>query len=178
MVWVRAAGIGLLAYGLTAVWLTPSFLKITARNLKYVAQPMTNGSLPLAFACLLVVCLLSWWWAKNDFSKAYAVFVWGSMAMFSLNVLGHYYWDFRISGEPDRLVPELDLVIILGVLELFRRMWTASSITWLKPALTILTIAVTIYFGRYFLRHPWKYYIRDDYTQRQEFIISKPAVVV
>ena len=173
MVWVRAAGIGLLAYGLTAVWLTPSFLTITARNLKYVARPMTNGSLPLAVACLFIVCLLSWWWAKNDLSKAYAVFVWGSMAMFSLNVLGHYYWDFRISGEPDRLVPELDLVIILGVLELFRRMWTASSITWLKPALTILTIAVTIYFGRYFLRHPWKYYIRDDYTQRQEFIISK-----
>ena len=173
MVWVRAIGIGLLAYGLTAVWLTPSFLTITARNLHYVARPMTQGSLPLALGCLLVIGVLSRRWAYGDPSKTYAVFVWGSMAVISLNVLGNYYWDFRLSGEPERMVPELDLVLILGGIEILRRIWSTSPKPWLKHVLTVLTIASTLYFGRYFLRHPWAYYIRDDHTQRQEFQISQ-----
>jgi hypothetical protein len=38
-VWMRAGAIALLAYGLTAFWLTPSYLAITSRNLAIVSQP-------------------------------------------------------------------------------------------------------------------------------------------
>ena len=173
MVWVRGAGIGLLAYGLSAVWLTPSFLSITARNLHYVAKPMTAGSLPLLIVCLAVFAIVSWWWAKGDRSKMYAVFVGGSVLVFSLNVLGNYYWDFRVSGEPERMVPELDMVLILGFVELIRRLWTSFPNRWMKPVLATATVAATIYCGRHFLKHPWQYYVRSDYTQRQEYVISK-----
>ncbi len=173
MVWLRGAGIGLLAYGLSAVWLTPSFLSITAKNLHYVAKPMTRGSLPLLIACLIAFGVASWWWAKGEDSKTYSVFVGGSVVIFSLNVLGNYYWDFRVSGEPERMIPELDMVLILGFVELIRRLWSAAPNRWLKPVLTAATVAATIYFGRHFLKHPWQYYVRADYTQRHEYEISK-----
>lgn len=38
-VWLRAIGIAVLAYGLSASWLTPSYLLITWNNLKWVSTP-------------------------------------------------------------------------------------------------------------------------------------------
>ena len=172
-VWLRAMGIAALAYGLTAVWLSPSFIAITAHNLRYVSQPSTPISLPLLLVALLVFGSASWWWAHSDKSKAYTVFVAGSLTIFSLNVLGNYYWNFRLFGEPERMVPELDLVMILAMAELLRRAWNISPNRWLKPVLTAVAVAACLYFGRYFLRHPWAYYVRDDYTQRQEYRITK-----
>ena len=37
--WLRAAAIPALAYGLSAFWLTPSYLRITLDNLRYVSSP-------------------------------------------------------------------------------------------------------------------------------------------
>ena len=55
-VWWRAAGICGLAYALCAAWLTPSYLKITAINLQWVAQPGTTWSRVTALTAVMVFC--------------------------------------------------------------------------------------------------------------------------
>ena len=58
---------------------------------------------------------------------AYSVFVFGSLLLIGLNVLGYYYFHFRVIGEPPRLVPELDLVIILAATAILRALWNRRS---------------------------------------------------
>jgi hypothetical protein len=38
-------------------------------------------------------------------------------------VLGHYYFGFRVAGEPGRLVPELDMALILGAVAILEWLW-------------------------------------------------------
>ena len=47
----------------------------------------------------------------------------GCVVFFSLHVLGNYYFNFRVAGEPGRLIPELDMVLILGVLTFVEWLW-------------------------------------------------------
>jgi multidrug transporter EmrE-like cation transporter len=121
--WLRAAAIPALAYGLSAFWLTPSYLRITIENLRYVSSPGNAWSWRCcclaAAAFLLFRCAARL--AKPD--RAYAVFVSGGLLFMGLNVLGHFYFNFRVIGEPHRLVPELDLAMILAGVELLRRLW-------------------------------------------------------
>ncbi len=37
------------------------------------------------------------------------------MVFFSLNVLGNFYFNFRVTGEPTRLLPELDMIYIMVI---------------------------------------------------------------
>jgi len=41
-VWLRSAGVVLLSYGLCAFWLTPSYLKLTVTNLRWISQPAST----------------------------------------------------------------------------------------------------------------------------------------
>jgi hypothetical protein len=38
-------------------------------------------------------------------------------------VLGNHYFNFRVAGEPGRLIPELDMVLILGALLVIEWLW-------------------------------------------------------
>jgi hypothetical protein len=51
------------------------------------------------------------------------VFILCSTVLFSVNVLGNRAFGFRISGEPERLVPELDLVLILATVTVCGWLW-------------------------------------------------------
>ena len=46
-IFVPAAVIPVVAYGLTAFWLVPSYFKVTAENMKYVAEHGTIGATPV-----------------------------------------------------------------------------------------------------------------------------------
>src|SRR6185369_1302400 len=48
------ASIAALAYGLTAWWLVPSYLKVTSENLKLVAEPGTAWSVGILVATIAV----------------------------------------------------------------------------------------------------------------------------
>ena len=58
-------------------------------------------------------------------------------AIISLNVLGHHWTGraFRVAGEPERLVPELDLFLVLVGGEIIRRVWQRER---LAAALLVL----------------------------------------
>jgi len=111
---VRAAAIAALAYGLTACWLTPSYLRVTLENMRLVSQPGHTWSILLEIAMLAAFAAVSWRWARGRTESAWTVFVAGGLARISLYVLGNYYLDFRNLGEPERLCPEFDQFVVLA----------------------------------------------------------------
>ena len=118
-----AIAIPALAYGLTAFWLVPSYFRITSRNMKYVSDPPTPWSFWVALAVAAAFAFASNRLARSRAELTWAVFVAGCAVFFSLNVLGNHFFNFRVAGEPGRLVPELDMVLILGVLAVLEWLW-------------------------------------------------------
>jgi hypothetical protein len=119
-VWLRAAGVVFLAYGLCAFWLTPSYVRITLINLKWVSRPGNFLSL-IAMSIAVVTCgILSFRFGNRRIEREWSIFVVTSAVIFSIYVLGFFFFGFRTAGEPGRLVPELDLVLILAGVELVR----------------------------------------------------------
>lgn len=170
--WLRAAAIALLAYGLCALWLSPSFLRITSRNLAIVSQPGNLWSVLLTLAVGAVFVISTWFLARRGV-KPWPIFVIGSATFFSLNTLGHYYFNFRAAGEPERLIPELDLTLILlcglGLHALWRRFPARG------PRIAIATLALVAvgYPGRVYIGAPWKNLNRtSEYKHRLEYQLS------
>jgi hypothetical protein len=146
----RAAAIAALAYGLTAFWLVPSYVQITLRNMRYVADPGNAWSLVVALAAAAVFAAISWKLAFGRPERAWPLFVGGAAAIFSLNVLGYYYFKLLVIGVPERMVPELDLALILVGVEVFRRrgrLWRAAA---------ILPVALALWFHWPYLKRPWR----------------------
>ncbi len=178
-VWLRAAFIAVLAYGLTACWLSPSYLRVTVENLKLVSEPGNAWSRWLALGVAAAFAAVSARLARGRPERAWGVFVWGSLVFFALNVLGQHYWKFRVAGEPLRLVPELDLVLILAALEALRWMW---GWRWpLRPAwarrlpagCAALLVLLAFSTARHYVRHAWEYFPRDTrFDQRIEYRIT------
>ena len=120
---LTAVAIPALAYGLTAFWLVPSYFRITVRNMKYVSEPPNAWSFCVALTVAVAFAFATHRWARSRPERTWAVFVAGCVVFFSLNVLGNYYFNFRVAGEPGRLIPELDMVLILGVLSVVEWLW-------------------------------------------------------
>jgi hypothetical protein len=118
-----AIAIPALAYGLTAFWLVPSYLRITVHNMQYVSESPNAWSFGVAAVVAAAFGFASYRWARNRPERTWAVFVAGCVVFFSLDVLGNYYFNFRLAGEPGRLIPELDLALILGVLAVVEWLW-------------------------------------------------------
>ena len=140
-IWPRALAIPLLAYGLTAFWLTPSYLRVTSDNLKLISEAGNAWSIWLALAVTGVYLFLSAKWARGNPELLYTVFVAG-FALFSvLNVLGNQYIGFLLAGGPTRLTPEMDLAMILASVEGLRRLWIRGQPASRALALTVVLMS-------------------------------------
>ena len=176
-IWLRALTIPALAYALTAFWLTPAYLKITLYNLRYVSQPGNPFSVAIAIAASLLFAAGSMRLARSRQKVALPVFVTGSLLFMSLNILGYYYFNFRIIGEPLRLIPELDMAIILFGAEALRQVWirpfrSPVSIRTAR-AFVILIVLGAFWPTRHFIRRAWEAYPKEpDYQSRVEYRIS------
>jgi len=163
--------IPLLAYGLTAFWLSPSYLRITLHNMQYVSDQGNSWSGMVAAVTVLVFGFASYKLAKGRPERTWALFVVGALVFFGLNVVGNHFLNFRVIGEPGRLIPELDLVIILGVALLLEFLWLRPG-PWLKIAVAVVLI-VAFATTRHFIRHgrhviePW-----PDYRARVEYRVT------
>jgi len=175
---VRAAAIPALAYGLAAFWLTPSYFRITIENLGLVSSPGNHWSMGLLLAAVVLFALISWRAASGKPQRANAVFVAGGLLFFGLNVLGHYYLGFRVIGEPGRLIPELDLAIILAAAETLRALWNwhfkLPARRRMARALALAVVLYAAWIGRHYVRHAWAIYPRErDYRNRVEYRMSE-----
>jgi SAM-dependent methyltransferase len=170
-VWLRALAIPVLAYALTAFWLTPSYFRITLFNLRYVSEPGNRYSVVLAIVTAVVFGVASRRLAGGKPHLVYPVFVAGSVVLISLDVLGHYYFNFRIIGEPHRLMPEMDMAMLLAAVEASRRLWGSGG----RGARA--AVAVVILFAAWpasrFVTHAWEIYPKEpDYRKRVEYRMS------
>lgn len=167
-VWLRAAAIAALAYGLCAWWLVPSYFKLTARNLMLVALPGNNWSRWAVLAAAAAFLALAWRLGRNKPRSVYPVFLWGSLMIFGLQVLGYYWFGFHITGDPRRFAPELDLLLILAWIEGLRSVWTRHRVL-----AVILTLACFTASAPY-LSRPWAVFLPAlDYRSRVEYRLTE-----
>jgi hypothetical protein len=143
--------IPLAAYGLTAFWLSPSYLRITLHNMQYVSQTGSSWSQMVAAATVIVFGFASYRLARAHKDRTWAVFIVGSLVFFGLNVIGNHFLNFRVMGEPGRLIPELDLVIILAAALLCEWAWRRPG-PWLKIAVAVV-VMVAFASTRHYIRH-------------------------
>ena len=87
-IWLRAAAIAALAYGLTAFWLSPSYLRVTLENMQFVSERGNSWSAALAAVVAAAYAFATWKLARGKPERAWTVFVAGALLFFSLNVLG------------------------------------------------------------------------------------------
>jgi hypothetical protein len=175
-VWLRAAGIAALAYGLAAFWLTPSYLGLTIANMDIVGEPANAWSMGAVLAAAAVFAWLSRRWAGGRKELDWTVFVCGAAAAFSLLVLGRQYLGLRVVGVQTRFVPELDLALILLGLEGLRRVWRARWVRfgWAPRVLAAVLLAAAFLPARHYLRHAWEVYPPDpDYRNRVEYRLTE-----
>jgi hypothetical protein len=166
-----ALAIPLLAYGLTAFWLVPSYLRITLHNMQYVSEKGSTWSILVALATVGIFGFASYKLAGRRPERTWAVFVSGAVVLFAVNVLGHHFLNFRVMGEPGRLIPELDLVFILGAALLLEWLWRHRG-PWAKVAVAVVLVVTFAATGRYIKasRHiiqPW-----PDYKSRVEYRVT------
>jgi hypothetical protein len=166
-----AVAIPALAYGLTAFWLVPSYLRITLRNMKYVSDAPTAWSFWVAAAVGAAFALASYRLAHHRPARTWAVFVGGCVVAFSLDVLGNYYFNFRVAGEPGRLVPELDMVLILGAVTVLKWLWRSPRRV-VRVVAAMVVVAAFATTGRYIRQSRRILPMWPNYTARVEYRIT------
>ena len=171
---LRAAAIPALAFALAAFWLTPSYLRITWDNLRYVAEPGNKYSLAIAAGVAIAFALASFLWAAGRSERVYVVFAAGALLCFGLTVLGYFAFHFLVVGDARRLIPELDMVILIAAAEALRRLGLHKEVLHKKwsgtpaaKAVAILLVAGAAWPARHFVRHAWDFYQPDQNYQRR-----------
>ena len=168
---IPALAIPVFTYGLSAFWLVPSYFKVTIDNMVYVSQHGTTWSIWLALAVTVVFALVSDWLACGKPERAWGVFIAGCVVFFSLNVLGNYYFNFRIAGEPIRLLPELDMIYIMAIVLVLQWMWDRPGIA--LRGVAIVVVLAAFYSAKGYIRHAWHMFpTSPDYRSRVEYRIT------
>ena len=171
LVWVRAAAVAAMAWGLCAFWLTPSFLRITLANMSLVSEAGHVWSGVLGAAAVAVYAAISFRLSRGRPERAWATFCVGAFGLMGLNVMGNQYYDFRVIGEPGRLIPELELAIFLMAGLLFGLL--ARRGRWQRAAAVVLAVACLIP-GAGYVQHAWKVMPpRDTHEHRIEYVLTK-----
>ena len=168
---VPAIAIPVLAYGLAAFWLVPSYFKVTAENLKYVSEHGTTWSIWVAVVVAVAFAVSTDKFARAKPERAWAVFVAGCVVFFSLNVLGGIYFNFRIAGEPVRLLPELDMIYIMAAVLILQWLWDRPGIALRAVVLGVVGAAFWTTAG--YIRHAWHMFpLTPDYQNRVEYRVT------
>jgi hypothetical protein len=166
----RAAAVAAVSYGLTAFWLTPSFMRITIRNLRFVAEKGNDWSLALAGGLGLVFALVTYRWAKGRPERAWPVFGTGALGLIVMNVLGNALFGFRLTGEPSRLLPEFDLALVMGGTALGMWLWNLRPRklpVWAPRAGVAALAALVVFLSKGYLRRMWDVLPADLEPQRR-----------
>jgi hypothetical protein len=166
-----AIAIPIVGYALTAFWLVPSYFKVTTENMKYVSEHGTTWSIWVAVGVAVAFAVLTDKFARGKAEWTWEVFLAGSVVFFSLNVLGNYYFNFRISGEPLRLLPELDMIYIMAIVLVVRMMWSRQQRPWRIAAGVIVVAAFATTLG--YIRHAWHMFPLSEYQDRIEYKVTE-----
>jgi hypothetical protein len=178
-VWLWAAVIPLLAYGLTAVWLVPSYLRVTTVNLALVAASGNTSHEALMVALVVVFLAVSYVYGRFRRDLTYPIFVSGGLLVFVVSVIGTEWFGLRVFGSAMRFVPELDIVLILAWLELCRQLAARLSLrtpkrlhVWRTAAVVIALVPLLL--SRHYISNAWRLYVEaPHYQERVEYRLSQ-----
>ena len=163
--------IPVLAYGLTAFWLVPSYFAVTSANMKYVSEHGTTWSLWVAVVVAIAFAVTTDRLARAKTARTWEVFLAGAVVFFTLNVLGNFYFNFRVTGEPTRLLPELDMIYIMMIVYFLHWMWHRPQVVWHGVAI-VLVLAAFWTTHNYLLR-AWDIVPSwPDHTNRVEYRVT------
>lgn len=166
----RAVLIAALAWGLTAFWLTPSYLRITVRNMRLVSAVGNAWSPIVLLVAVVIFAAVTWRLAAGKPERAWPVLAGGLLTFHGLNTIGNYYFNFRVIGEPERLVPEFDQAFLIAACLVLSRL--ASSCLGKFAILGAYVFWVAI--AHNFIWHAWSYYPKaPGYEHRVEYQLSK-----
>jgi len=169
-VFARAIGIGALAYGLSAFWLSPSFMRITIQNLRWVSSPADPKSRVIMLLAAALCCSVSYQWANRRADRIWAVFTGISAVIFGINVLGTFFFDFHVFGEAARLAPEMDLAFLLFGVVILDALLNVKGMRLPAVMLTTLFFAPSVIY----LQHAWTPFPRDlSWENRYERHIAR-----
>jgi len=126
-------------------------------DLKLVAPPGNISSRIVLLIAAAVYCLFSLRAGRGRPQREWPIFVCGAALVVSLWVLEFFYFDFRISGNAARFLPELDLALILASVELIRTLWLMPSVRftpgWRIPV--ALLVMVAFFPAERYLENAW-----------------------
>jgi hypothetical protein len=145
--------IGALSYGLTAWWLVPSYLRITARNLRMVSPPGNRWSLPVLILILLIYVLISIRIRRWRKFSEYSYFIWSGLGFLALLILGARWFDFQVAGNSLRLIPEMDALAILCATQIGVLLWSAP----VKPRARLVLRGALLVLLLISFRPAWRY---------------------
>ncbi len=173
---VSLASIAVLAYGLTAWWLVPSYLKVTSENLKLVAEQGNAWSVIVLMVTVLAFIAITLKLPAR-FKSVYGIFVWGGFFFLSLDILGHQFFHFQVAGESSRLIPEFDLFFILAAIEVLRWLWDwkpAGAPTWVPRAVVGAIVVASCWPVPHYLKHAYLPFPEDhNWRDRMEYKTTK-----
>ena len=173
---LRFGSIAVLAYGLCAWWLVPSYLRVTSRNLRLVAEVGNLWSVGVLFVAVAAFLAVTWKMPARS-KSSYGIFVWGGFGFLTLYILGHVFFHFQVAGDSNRLVPELDLFIILAAVEALRWLWNrqATRVPVLLPrAFVVLVIGMAFWSSKHYLSDAYRVLAEDhNWRDRIEYRTAK-----
>jgi hypothetical protein len=175
-VWLRAAAIAALAYGLSAFWLTPSYLWLTIENLKWFSPPGDHSAQLLVLSTAVAFAVGSMLLRRRSQPCRYHVFLIGATMLLAVNVLGWDWLGIRALAEPNRLEVEFNVVLVLVLVESVRQLWRWGARPGmparLARALALIVVLGGAWSARHYVGHAWDSYLYPldpDYRQRVEY---------
>jgi len=168
-----AVCISALAYGLSACWLVPSFLRVTIRNLSLVSPAGNKWSFPLFAALVAAYVLVTLSMSGDKGVSAYSIFVWSGLGFLGAFTLGFQWFRFQVAGDPMRLLPEFDVFAVLCLVQVFEALWNwQPNIRYpLAPkAAAVVLLLLCLFPTLRYLRHPYAEFPRDrQWNERVEY---------
>jgi len=149
----------------------PSYFLVTAENMKYVSEHGTTWSIWVAVVVAVAFAVTTDKFARAKPERAWPVFVAGCAVFFSLGVLGGLYFNFRIAGEPVRLLPELDMIYIMAAVLALQWLWDRPGIA--LRAVVLVVVAAAFWTTTGYIRHAWHMFpLWPDYQNRVEYRVT------
>ena len=170
-VWLWSVLLLALAYGLCAFWMVPSFLKMRSAGTFRVVEQATLLSPWILFGAALGFVLVAHHSFGGRSEKLGSLCAYGFTLFFAICVLGPMYLTVEPFAQSGRLLPELDLALVLLIVAVGRELGPPRVA---RGLLALIVVVAVSGLGFRYLAHPWRFFVPSGSVERRpEFRLQK-----